>query len=1157
MPSKKRPASFNRHLMLTLAVIAALAIVFFIYVRAEKQIDIANELRVQSLLLADELRQSSDDLTHMVRSYVATSDPTYKQYYQDILAIRDGKKARPASYHNVYWDLVLANDPLPSPEGGQAIPLLQLMQQAGVTQAEFAKLTEAKTNSDALTRTELAAMQLIETARPLTETIRVKANIMLQDRAYHQAKANIMRPIGEFNLMLGQRTLDAVNTATRTASQLRLVLILLGLVVLWSLWRTYHAMGMTLGTSLKSLLAQIERIGHGDFQSIIPVDKGMEGSVIGWLSDTQQRLAKQECERKQAELRENSRGHVLELIASGEPLPVTLEAIVRGVELENPAMLCSVLLLDDTGKHLLRGAAPSLPDFYNDAIHGLEIGVGVGSCGTASFTNERVIVDDIQKHPYWIPYKELAGKAGLGACWSEPIRSTQGKVLGTFAIYHHDVHRPTAANITLIEQAASLASIAIEKIQTDLILKSSEERWAFALEGSGAGVWDWDLKTGRVFRSARWYEIYGYSKDDIAATIEAGRKLIHPEDLFCALEDISVHQEGKSADFTSEFRLLCKDGTWKWTLSKGMVVSLTPEGKPLRMIGTHTDITKRKQDEGKLKLAASVFSHAREGIMITDASGNIIEVNDTFSLITGYSREEAIGQNPRILQSGRESPEFYAKMWKSLLEKDHWDGEIWNRRKSGEDYAENLNISSVRSATGQVQNYVALFTDITQMKEHQGQLEHIAHYDPLTNLPNRVLLADRLSQAMVQCQRHQQSLAVAFLDLDGFKAVNDAHGHDVGDALLITVSQRMKEALREGDTLARIGGDEFVAVLADLAKVEDCQPVLERLLQVAAAPVTVGENVLKVTASIGVTIYPQDAANAEQLMRHADQAMYVAKQAGKNRYHLFDTAQDDAAKAQQESIGDIRSALDRCEFVLHYQPKVNMRTGEVIGVEALIRWQHPVHGLVPPLSFLPIIEGHAISLDVGEWVIDAALTQISQWQSMGLNLPISVNISAYQLQQDKFVTCLAELLASHPEVNPSFLELEVLETSALNDVAQVSAIMNACTALGVRFALDDFGTGYSSLIYLRRLPAHLIKIDQSFVRDMLTDADDLAIVESVVGLAKAFQREVIAEGLETIAHGVVLLQLGCDLAQGYGIARPMPASDIPVWAAHWRPDAAW
>jgi diguanylate cyclase (GGDEF)-like protein/PAS domain S-box-containing protein len=464
---------------------------------------------------------------------------------------------------------------------------------------------------------------------------------------------------------------------------------------------------------------------------------------------------------------------------------------------------------------------------------------------------------------------------------------------------------------------------------------------------------------------------------------------------------------------------------------------------------------------------------------------------------------------------------------------------------------------AIRNEKGDIVNLHVVAQDITERKRAKEQLERIAHYDLLTNMPNRVLLADRLNQAMLQCKRRDQTLAVAFMDLDGFKAVNDLYGHNVGDKLLVKLSQRMEGALREGDTLARIGGDEFIAVMIGLESIEDSKPILKRLLKAAAEPVNLDDAVIQVSASIGVSLYPQDHVDADLLMRHADQAMYVAKQAGKNRYHFFDTAQDNANKTLGQSISEIFTALHRREFVLHYQPKVNMYTGEVIGVEALIRWQHPVRGLVPPMQFLPAIEGHAVSLELGEWVVDTALNQISQWRSIGVNLPISVNISAYQLQQVNFTTRLAALLAVHSDVPSNCLELEILETSALQDISQVSETMNACHDLGVRFALDDFGTGYSSLTYLKRLPAHMIKIDQSFVRDMLVDADDLAIIEGVVGLAKTFRREVIAEGVETIAHGVALLQLGCELAQGYGIARPMPSGDIPKWLSDWKADDSW
>ena len=604
-----------------------------------------------------------------------------------------------------------------------------------------------------------------------------------------------------------------------------------------------------------------------------------------------------------------------------------------------------------------------------------------------------------------------------------------------------------------------------------------------------------------------------------------------------------------------EFEVLGLKGGRRWMETHA--APMWDRGQLVQLAVTR-DISERKGAQAKLLLAASVFGHAGEGIIITDTKGTIVDVNDAFTRITGYSREDAIGQNPRILSSGRLDQGFYAAMWNALIEQGHWSGEIWNRRKNGEVYAELITISAVRDGQGSTQHYVALFSDITAIKAHQSQLEHIAHFDALTNLPNRVLLADRLQQAMAQAQRRQQLVAVVFLDLDGFKEVNDLHGHESGDQVLITLAQRMKEALREGDTLARIGGDEFVAVLIDLEDPSASVPLLNRLLMAAALPVPVGDLTLQVSTSLGVTFYPQaQDVEADQLLRQADQAMYQAKLAGKKRYWVFDAAQDDSLRSHHESLERIRLALENNEFVLHYQPKVNMHTGQVVGAEALIRWQHPENGLLTPAAFLPVIEDHPLAVDVGDWVINTALSQMELWHAAGLDLPVSVNIGARQLQQANFVDRLQAILANHPLVSPTSLELEVLETSALADMAQVSQVIEACAQIGVKFALDDFGTGYSSLTYLKRLRVALLKIDQSFVRDMLDDPDDMAILQGVIGLAAAFKREVIAEGVETVAHGTALLHLGCELAQGYGIARPMPPEQMPAWAATWQPYAAW
>lgn len=691
--------------------------------------------------------------------------------------------------------------------------------------------------------------------------------------------------------------------------------------------------------------------------------------------------------------------------------------------------------------------------------------------------------------------------------------------------------------------------------KTKKIIREKDERLSLALLHSKIGIWEFKPQTQELIWDDSMYSLFDMRRENYSGSRNAWEHAVHPDDIESTKRDMQDAMTGKIL-VNHDFRVVWPNGEIH-RIHDTAKAFYDESGTPLRLLGVSTDVTEKIEAELKLKLFASVFIHAGEGIMITDADSVIIEVNDNFCKIAGYTREEVLGKNPRILRSERQSHEFFAEMWSTLQAKDCWKGEIWNRRKNGEVIAELLTISAVREESGRLQNYVAIFSDISLMKKHQDQLEYIAHYDVLTNLPNRVLLTDRLIQSMRQSRRNKNLLAVAFLDLDGFKLVNDTYGHNVGDSLLIALSERIEETLRESDTLARIGGDEFIFTIANLNDIEDSKPVLDRLLYTLNSPIYVGDISLIVSASIGVAIYPRDSTDADILIRKADQAMYSAKQAGKNRYHIFDSIQDQAATTQRETVDNIILALERRELVLHYQPKVNMLTGEIIGVEALIRWLHPNQGLLFPADFLPAIEDHAVILEVGEWVIETALTQINLWQKMGLQLKVSVNISGSQLQQNNFPERIAMLLTKHSDVPPHCLELEILETSALKSISRVSATMRACTELGVKFSIDDFGTGYSSLTYLRHLPADLIKIDQSFVRDMLTDSDDLTIVEAVIGLASSFKRKVIAEGVETIEHGTALLQLGCVLAQGYGIAKPMPASEIPEWVKTWKPDVRW
>jgi diguanylate cyclase (GGDEF)-like protein/PAS domain S-box-containing protein len=447
--------------------------------------------------------------------------------------------------------------------------------------------------------------------------------------------------------------------------------------------------------------------------------------------------------------------------------------------------------------------------------------------------------------------------------------------------------------------------------------------------------------------------------------------------------------------------------------------------------------------------------------------------------------------------------------------------------------------------------------DITDRKKAEAELEHIANYDPLTGLPNRRLKTDRLRQAIAFCKRNGTSVGVCYLDLDGFKPINDRFGHDTGDWILVEIARRLQATLREEDTVSRIGGDEFVLILINLTTLDQCIQILDRVLEVVAEPIHLDDTTLEVNASIGLTLYPEDDVDADILLRHADQAMYWAKEAGKNCYHLFDPQQDRRIKANRENFQLLKSALSNREFTLYYQPKVDMYSSDVIGVEALVRWIHPETGITLPGNFLSLISKTDLEIELGQWVIDQALQQLSWWRNIGLEFPISVNISAHHLQDPGFIEHLREQFARHQEINPDMLELEILETASIDDTTIIYHTLTDCREMGVKISLDDFGTGYSSLAYFHRLPVDILKIDQNFVQDMLDDPQDLTIVDSVVRLAHAFQHPVIAEGVESIDHASALLQLGCRLGQGFGIAKPMPADEIPSWLEQWKTNQLW
>jgi diguanylate cyclase (GGDEF)-like protein/PAS domain S-box-containing protein len=712
-----------------------------------------------------------------------------------------------------------------------------------------------------------------------------------------------------------------------------------------------------------------------------------------------------------------------------------------------------------------------------------------------------------------------------------PLRNESGEIIGIFGV---------CPNIT-------------EPLEAERKLRENRELLHLFIEHAPAALAMFDRDMRYLAVSRRWLQDYRIPSADII-----GRS--HYE-VFAEIPERwkQLHQRALNGETLREDEdcFVRADGSVQWVRWE-----LLPWRSSEAVIGGllmfAEDITEQKRDREQLELAASVFTNAREGIMITGPDGSILDVNSTFTRITGYAREEIIGKNPRILQSGRHSPEFYRDLWRALRENGQWYGQIWNKTKDGRIYPESLTISAVCDHAGKLRHYVGHFTDLTQAEEFRQQMERAAQYDALTNLPNRTLLADRLSQAMAHARRREQLLAVACIDLDNFRWVNERCGHDAGDNLLMALAGRMKTVIREADTLARVGSDKFVAILLDVGETASGRNLLDRLLTAAAEPAPFGEKGIAITASIGAVFYPEGGeVDGSQLLREAEQAMYQAKLAGKNRCHIFDPRRDAVARSAQEELDQIEHAIEANELVLWYQPRVHMVTGAVHAAEALIRWQHPSRGLLLPAAFLPEIQNHELIDRIGEWVVDRALTQYEEWRDAGLTIPVSVNIAAHHLQSHDFAGRLAALLAAHPGIPPAHLELEILESSALRDVAQVSAVLAECREMGVSLSLDDFGTGYSSLTWLRRLPVDKLKIDQSFVRDMVDNPEDMSILEGVVSLAGALDRTAIAEGVETIDQGRLLVNLGCVYGQGFGIARPMPPEKLPAWAASWAPDHAW
>jgi len=700
----------------------------------------------------------------------------------------------------------------------------------------------------------------------------------------------------------------------------------------------------------------------------------------------------------------------------------------------------------------------------------------------------------------------------------------------------------------------------------------NQEHLELVLNTTGIGVWDWQVQTGELTFNNRWAEIIGYTVDELQPIqFETWAHSLHPEDLKNAEVLLEQHFNGELELYSIEARMMHKSGHYIWVQASGKLIERDEIGQPKRMIGMHLNITERKNSEEKMLVATQLLNESQQigklgGWKLDLKTGELFWTDETYRIHDTSPEEFDPTVDAGVDHFLPESKEIIAKALDEAINNGiGYDLELETYTTKG-NKIDIRTTCNVAMENGKAIRLAGIFQDISEQKKNQRKLEESnlnlaeansalklsAHYDALTGLPNRNLLSDRIEHAIKKSIRSKKYVAIAFIDLDGFKVINDNHGHDVGDEFLKQVSKQLSGVLRDGDTLSRFGGDEFVAVLDELSDPSESELIVSRMLESVSKTLSVKGKLLKTTASIGITFYPLNSASPDQLLRHADQAMYMAKKKGKNGSYVFDIEKDEADKHRNEELKRIDQALKDNEFVLYYQPKVDLRTNEVLGVEALIRWNHPEKGVLGPHTFLPAVEHDVLDIDIGRWVIKTAFEQSQQWLTSGYDLAISVNISPLHLQHAGFVKELKETIELYPSFKPESIDFEVLESSALKDIDLVSRVMTDCVQLGVSFSIDDFGTGYSSLTYLKRLPAKYLKIDQSFVRDMLIDSDDKAIVQGIIELAKIFNLKVIAEGVETPSHGELLMSLSSYIVQGYGIAKPMPARDILKWLVEWK-----
>ncbi|MFO1388501.1 PAS domain S-box protein [Cellvibrio sp.] len=1353
MPVTKSSAEISWSSWLALGLIAALIASFTLYVLSEKQVDRLGAQRHQLLLYADELRQSSDDLTRMVRSYAATGNPIYKEFYQDIIAIRDGKLPRPKGYHNNYWHVALANGSFKPSFNGRKVSLLELMRESGASDMELRLLNEAKTNSDTLNSLESQVIDMVANNATISPTEQSKALDILHGEAYDRAKANIIIPIDNFYNLVETRTLRELEESKRTAYLMRLLVISLAASVAAILWRISSGIRTTLGGSVYQVYEQISRLGKGDFTGSLEVDDDKKNSILGWLEETQRNLLNAQEKRELAEIaRSNSDARYKALFANIQigivifvadpekalvdanecfcdmlgysrdeisnllPKDVVAEAQHQDVE---PAIdsiktndlfrewllkrkdgslftaeVLSTKMPDGTMMSMVRDI--SARKIAEEKLRASEQNLAI----TLQSIGDAVIVTDTsgaitrmnptaERLTGW-PLTEARGKplievfrirnAQTGNPATNPVELViaQGKIVGL--ANGTKLHARDGSEYQIADSAAPIRDAEGKIVGVVLVFSDVTARYE-----SEAAVRRADERLRRTFKlipnpltlqdpqgvmidcSDAFCDITGFSRAEIIGrnTADLGIWVDGPEretmrqrllaegridkfemqlrrrdgsirimqlsaryltadpeplllgtahditDLKLAEEAVRQNERfiatlahnipGMVSHWTTD--LLCNfatkayanwygktpddvyrspmhevlgesvfsesepyvkaalagmaqstenmvDGKYVWS----QYIPDIENGKVEGLFLVATDITKRKHAELALQESVlhtqAILDNMFDGVITINTGGQIESFNVAASRIFGYAPEEVMGKNVSLLMPGH----FRARH-EAYLQRHETEGgpvlntlrEVEGLRKNGEIFPMSLSITKVLRADRTT--FVGLVRDISQQRQDEEEIYRLAFYDPLTNLPNRRLLYDRLQQAMITSSRTDQHGALMFLDLDYFKQLNDSLGHDLGDILLQQVASRLQSCVREGDSVARMGGDEFVMLMEALSPypneaASQAEMIADKVLHALSEPYKLREYSYLITPSIGIVLFWHQTDSIEELLKKADVAMYQAKTAGRNTARFFDPTMQAAVSVRVELEKNMRMALTKQEFLLHYQLQVD-RTGKTIGVEALLRWKHSEHGMISPAAFIPLAEETGMILPIGQWVLETACMQLVEWARSPETATwcMSVNVSIIQFSHPDFVANVKTALQK-TGANPHYLKLELTESMLAKDVEEVIVKMVEIKSLGVTFSLDDFGTGYSSLSYLKRLPLDQLKIDQSFVRDLLTDPNDATIARTIVALGHSLGLSVIAEGVETAEQRNVLAEMGCDAYQGYYFARPTEAEDL-------------